>query len=120
MPYFVDPAAGDLEFDVVAITAIEGTIVAPVNLRSEDELLIVISNPSLTDTVTATTSSSANGTDHWVAETNDEFNSIGPGVTRRMLIPSDRLHVRVTGNFGSGPGNIEVAVVKLRKATRRG
>lgn len=120
MPYFVDPAAGDLAFEDVPITAIEGTILAPVNIRAEDAYLIVIHNPSLTDTVTATTASSMNGTDHWVAELNDEFNSIGPGVTRRMLIPADRLHVRVTGNFGLGPGNINVATAKLRTAIRRG
>lgn len=117
MPYFVDE---ELEFKPVAVGVIDQTILAATSVKGEDHFLIVLSNPSLTETFYGACSSSPDGVNQWAEELNDEFAEVPPGRTRRMLLPADRLFVRVVGRFGTGPDTIRISTVKLRTATRRG
>jgi len=117
MANFVNPT---VERVPVAVGVVEQTILAPTDARGEDGLLIIIENPSLTDTVTAYAWCSPDGVNQWAVEDNDQFAPIPPGKSRRMLLPSDRLWVRVLGNYALGPASLYLTVIKLRKAYRRG
>ena len=117
MPYFVDP---DREFAALAVGVVEQSVLAATNIKGEDAFLIVLQNMSAVETFTGAASASPDGVNQWAVELNDEFASIGPGVTRRMLIPADRLWVRVTGNFVGAPDTLRMSTVRLRQAVRRG
>lgn len=117
MPFFVDPGE---EYEAVPVGVVEQTVLAATNIRGEDHFLIVLTNPSLTETFYGTCASSPNGVTQWTSELNDEFAEMAPGATRRMLLPADRLFARVTGRFGTAPDTIRLTTTKLRQATRRG
>lgn len=117
MPFFIE---NDLVSDDVPVGVITQTVMAPTDLAQSDSMLIVLENLSLTETFEGVTASSPNGSTQWVAELNDEFASIGPGVTRRMLLPADRRFVRITGKFVAAPDTMRISTVLFRTAIRRG
>lgn len=116
MPFFVDETR---EAEPIDVGVVEGTVLAATNVTHEDMLLIVITN-NHTEDFTGSVSCSPNGVDQWVPELNDEFSAIPAGMSRRMLIPADRLWARVTGSFPTTPGTVSLTTTLLRIATRRG
>ena len=124
MPYFVTPvspegAPGENTLNQpVPVGVIDQSVLDPLNVRGEDHTLVILTN--LTgDTFEGSSASSPNGVNQWVPELNDEFASIGPNSSRRMLLSADRLFIRVTGRFLTTPGNINMSVIKLREAGKR-
>jgi len=124
MPYFVTPVGpkGEVGNDQlnlpVSVGVIDQTVMAARDIRGEDHTLLIITNPTA-GVFEGVTSSSPDGVNQWTPELNDEFASIPAGATRRMLLPADRLFVRVTGRFVSAPGSIYLSVIKLREAGKR-
>lgn len=107
-----------LDAQSVPVGVVNQVVVAPFQTRGEDRVLIVIENLSLTETFEGTVWSSPNGTTQWVPETTDEFAAMAPaGTPRRLLLPPDRLWVRVMGYFSSAPDNLRVTVDLLRDPT---
>lgn len=102
-----------LDDQPIAVGVISAPIVAPFNAGGERQVLYVIENISLTETFTGTVSSSPNGSTQWTAELSDEFASIGPGITRRLLLPLDRIWSRLVGNFLGAPDTVRVSVLLL-------
>lgn len=97
----------------VAVGIIEQTVIAPFSGRGEDAFLLVVENLSLTETFEGYAWSSPNGTNGWVVEDNDAFVGILPGKTRRLLLPQDRIWVRLLGNFVAGPATVRVDAILL-------
>jgi hypothetical protein len=97
----------------VAVGVIQQAVVAPLTALGEYQVLIIIENLSLTETFTGVTSTSTDGLNGWVPELNDEFLSISPGIPRRMLLPQDRIWVRVLGNFLLNPASVRVTIIYL-------
>lgn len=97
----------------VAVGVIQQAVIVPFSAQGEYQLLLIVENRSLTETFTGITASSADGVNGWVPELNDEFLSIAPGITRRMLLPQDRIWARVVGNFLLNPASVRVSVLLL-------
>lgn len=116
MPFFVDETR---EAEPVDVGVIEQPVLAATNVTHEDMLLIVITNNHVED-FNGSVSCSPNGVDQWVPELNDEFAAIPAGMSRRMLVPADRLFARVNGAFPTTPGTVSLTTTMLRVATRRG
>lgn len=97
----------------IAVGVINAPIVAPFNAGGERQVLYVVQNISLTETFTGIVSSSPNGVTQWTDELSDEFASIAPGITRRLLLPLDRIWSRLNGNFLGAPASVRVSVILL-------
>jgi len=116
MAYFVKT---EIEARTVAVGVVQQAILAPQAFVGEDSMLVIIENLSATETFDGVAYSAPTSTGPWTAEANDEFQSIAPLTSRRMLLPSDRLYGRVLGNFQAAPGSIKLTVIFFRKAIRR-
>jgi hypothetical protein len=116
MPYFVDE---ELENDGTSVGVVDQVVIAPTRVRGDDHFLIIITNPSADDFEGAS-AASPNGVNQWTTELNDEFAIIPANTTRRMLLPADRLYIRVTGRFSTTPGQLLITTVHLKQATRQG
>lgn len=116
MAYFVNK---EVDARPLSVGIIQQTILAPVSIAGEDSVVLIIQNTSGVETFEGWAYSAPNLTGPWTQETNDEFQSVGPGVTRRMVLPADRINVRVLGNFQAAPGTLKLTVTKLRSAVRR-
>jgi hypothetical protein len=110
----------EVELRTVAVGVVEQTVLAANSLVGEDAVLLVIENLSGTQTFSGTVWNSPDGSTQWSQETDDSFLSTAPGISRRILLPADRLWVRVLGSFAGAPGSVRLTVIKLREATRRG
>lgn len=130
MPYFVAPESGLLVAapavklvdgsKPVSLGIVSASVLPVMDIRGEDLVLVVITNMSAVDTFNGLSESSPNGLTQWASELNDEFAAIGPLVTRRMYFTSDRLFIRITGNFVAAPATLRISATRLRAATRRG
>lgn len=102
----------------VPVGILPQTVIAPFNTRGEDRALIVVENLSLTETFEGTVWSSPNGVNQWVPETTDEFASMAAGGTpRRVLLPPDRLWIRLLGYFSAAPDEVRITLDLLRDPT---
>jgi len=103
----------------VSVGVIDQTVISPVNCLGDDFVLLLIENLSAAETFTGYAWSSPDGVTQWNVEENDNFVSIAPTKTRRMLLPADRMYVRVLGAFAGNPDSVRVSVVLFRSAVRR-
>lgn len=110
MAFSIKPGLQEVD---VAVGVISKTVLDAVNFKGFTYLVIVLENRSLTETFSGVTSTSPNGQTQWTDELSDEFVSIPPLTTRRMVLPADRFWARVTGNFGAAPGTIRLTTNKL-------
>ena len=95
---------------------LEMEVIAPFCTRGEDLALIIIENLSVTETFDGHVWASPNGTNGWVIEENDAFVSILPTKSRRLLLPADRIWLRMLGNFVAQPDNVRVTIFILHNA----
>ena len=100
----------------VAVGIVEQSVIAPFSTRGEDLALIIIENLSVTETFNGYVWSSPNGNNGWVVEDNDAFVGILPMKSRRLLLPADRINLRLLGNFVAAPDNVRVTVYVLHNA----
>ena len=100
----------------VPVGVVDQSVIAPFSTRGEDLALIVVENLSATETFTGYAWSSPNSTDGWVVEDNDAFVSILPTKSRRLLLPADRIWIRLLGYFVAQPDNVRVTVYILHNA----
>lgn len=108
------------ENEAVAVGVISTTVLAALDVRGHDSVLLILTNASLAETFNGTASSSPDGTNQWADIPDDSFQSMSPGETRYMSLPSDKhLFVRVLGAFVGAPDTVRLSVVRLRTAVRR-
>jgi len=110
----------DVTLSTKAVGVVEQTIIDPTSCLGDDAILLIIENTSGVETFNGYAWASPDGVTQWNVEENDNFQAILPGKTRRMLLPADRLYVRVLGNFAGAPGTVRISVIMLRAASRRG
>lgn len=97
----------------VAVGIIEQSIIAPFTTRGEDFALIVVENTSAVETFDGRVWASPNGINGWAVEENDAFAGIQPLKSRRLVLSSDRIFLRMLGNFVAGPSSVLVSVLQL-------
>jgi hypothetical protein len=114
---FIDTVKSEVP---VPVGIVQQTVIESTPMKGYDLLLFIIENTSLTETFTGVASTSPTGKSQWTNELSDEFISVGPGVTRRMLLAGDRLNGRVLGNFLANPASLHVTVLRLGMASHRG
>lgn len=115
MPYFVNPV---VEARPLNVGIVQETVLAPLACAGEDSTVIIIENTSA-ETFDGVVYSAPTASGPWTQEPSDEFQGIGPATPRRMVLPADRIYLRVLGNFQAAPGTIRLSVLKLRSAVRR-
>lgn len=117
MANFVDPVKSN---EAVAVGVLSTAVLAAEDCRGHDSILITITNESVAETFNGTASSSPTGTGQWADVPDDTFQTMLPGETRSMSLPSDKhLFVRVLGAFVGAPDTVTLTVRKLRAAVRR-
>lgn len=94
----------------VPVGIVEQSVISPFSTRGEDLALIIIENLSATETFDGHAWASPNGVNGWVVEDNDAFVAIAPTKSRRLLLPADRIWIRLLGNFQAAPDNVRVTV----------
>lgn len=103
-----------IDAEPVPVGIVQATVLGATNFKGYDWLIITLENQSLVETFAGIASCSPNGVDSWVNEVSDEFGSMGPGVSRRLVLPGDRLWARVLGNFGAAPDFMKLTTTYLR------